>query len=138
MRYAGVGPRAAAAFIDVILAGIPIAIIVGDTYRQGGSAGVHLGNGGTLLWAVAMAAYYAVAERVWGTSIGKRILNLRVCDESGGRITGRASIVRNLMRFVDAFPYIVPYATGAIVMSHYDEERRLGDRLARTVVAYRD
>jgi uncharacterized RDD family membrane protein YckC len=142
MRYAGVGPRAAAVLIDAILAGIPLSIVVGilvgDSYHENGSAGVSLGNWGTLVWALAMVAYYAVAEGVWGTSIGKRILNLRVQAEEGGEIDAGAAVIRNLARFVDGFPYFIPYALGAILIGRDEEKRRLGDQLAHTVVTYRD
>ena len=142
MRYAGVGPRASAAFIDGIVAGIPLLVVIGiltgDTYDNGNTKGVQLGGWGTLIWALAMVGYYAVAELVWGTSIGKRILNLHVRGEKGERIDGRAALVRNIVRFVDGFPYFLPYALGAIVIARDDEKRRLGDHLAHTVVTYRD
>jgi uncharacterized RDD family membrane protein YckC len=142
MRYVGVGPRAAAAFIDGIVAGIPLAILVGlltgQTYSGNGSAGVDLNGWGTLIWALAMVGYYTVVEVVWGTSLGKRILNLRVRTEDGGEVDVPTALARNLARFVDGFPYVIPYMLGAVLVARDEKKRRLGDRFARTVVVYRD
>ncbi len=142
LRYAGTGSRAMAVLVDVIVAGIPVAVvagwIAGGTFRGNGSAGVHLGGWGVLLWALLMVAYYIVCEVAWGTSIGKRVLNLTVRADDGSRIGIRASVVRNLARFIDGFPYVVPYLVAAFAVSVDEEKQRIGDRLAHTVVVYRD
>jgi uncharacterized RDD family membrane protein YckC len=56
----------------------------------------------------------------------------------GAKPTWRAATLRNVLRFVDALPYVVPYLVGAVaVWNDREQSRRLGDRVARTVVTYR-
>jgi uncharacterized RDD family membrane protein YckC len=80
---------------------------------------------------------------------GKLVLGLRVRSATGEKLTLKASVVRNFLRVVDAFPYVIPYLVGAIavwsdgslgldpVPNERRLRRRLGDRAARTIVTYR-
>jgi hypothetical protein len=38
------------------------------------------------------------------------------------------------MRFLDAFPYVVPYLVGAVAISNSPKLQRWGDRTAETIV----
>jgi uncharacterized RDD family membrane protein YckC len=38
------------------------------------------------------------------------------------------------MRLVDSFPFVIPYLLGFVVALTDDEKRRLGDRVAGTLV----
>jgi uncharacterized RDD family membrane protein YckC len=77
---------------------------------------------------------YAIAlETAWsGQTVGKRVMNLRVIQESGVRIGFYHAALRNLARPVDRLPilYLVGGITALVSRSH----QRLGDMLAGTIV----
>ena len=54
--------------------------------------------------------------------------------EDGEPVTLEAALIRNLMRFLDALPYVVPYLVGSIVASNSPLMQRFGDRVAETMV----
>jgi uncharacterized RDD family membrane protein YckC len=69
-----------------------------------------------------------------GTSPGKAMLGLRIVGPDGGVPGLGRAFVRGLMLIVDAFPYIIPYLTGFICALTDDRHRRVGDRVANTLV----
>jgi uncharacterized RDD family membrane protein YckC len=73
-------------------------------------------------------------EGKYGASLGKRATRLRVVTEDGLPIDLEAALIRNVLRFLDAFPYLVPYLLGAIVASRSPMKQRFGDRVAETIV----
>jgi uncharacterized RDD family membrane protein YckC len=52
----------------------------------------------------------------------------------GSQIGFTASLVRNLLRIVDAIPFFIPYLVGAIIIWSTKLNQRLGDQAAKTVV----
>lgn len=78
-------------------------------------------------------AYFTYMEATFGQTFGKKLLGIVVVTEDGGPCDATDSVVRNLLRFADALP--VFYLLGAIVVIVTDEDQRLGDLLAETVVA---
>ncbi len=141
-RLAGVGSRAAAVLVDGALVFVGLGLVVGSisgqTYSGGGSHGFRLHGGASVAWLLLAYLYWIVLEAVWGTTVGKRLLNLRVVDEAGGAISWGQSAGRNLLRLVDGFPYVLPYLVGGVLAVGDDRKRRLGDRAAHTLVVYRD
>ena len=116
----------------------PVGALVGDASAKGGSLSVHLGGGGFAAYAGICLLYYAVFELIWGATIGKLIVGVRVRAEDGARPAPWQVVVRNLLRPVDVLPllYLVGYL---VVMATGPEHRqRIGDRLARTVVVPRE
>ena len=77
---------------------------------------------------------YAIAfEWFWhGQTIGKRLLGLRVMDESGLRLQFSQVVIRNLLRLVDRLPLM--YFLGGIACVLTAKHQRLGDIAAGTVV----
>jgi uncharacterized RDD family membrane protein YckC len=74
--------------------------------------------------------YFAVLEIVMGgQTLGKRALSMRVVGLDGGAPSTAALVVRNLLRGVDNF-------IGVILVAVDPMARRLGDRLAGTVVVH--
>lgn len=143
---AGVGSRAVAAFIDLIVCVcmfllcvigiVALANRVGDSHFK---AGDDISES----WAIAiiiilqfliMWGYYVIAEGVFdGQSIGKRVLRLRVVRDGGYAISFGASAIRNLFRAIDGQPfptYMIAIITGLSNKS----TKRLGDIVAGTVV----
>lgn len=78
--------------------------------------------------------YPIVLEWQLGATLGKLSQGIRVVDYKGGRITLKQSFVRNFLRIVDAFPYIIPYAVGIFNMADDERCRRVGDKVAGTIV----
>lgn len=66
-----------------------------------------------------------------GQSIGKKLIGLRVVDESGAALTGNYGpcVIRNAVLFIPFFPLVE-----LVVMLTNDETRRLGDQWGKTRV----
>ncbi|RRU02134.1 RDD family protein [Stenotrophomonas sp. 278] len=127
---AGPIPRALAWGIDfavrvfgLLLMSIPLAFL-GD-FGQGLYA---------CLMFLTMWAYTIVQEAIWGRTLGKRVLHLRVVAQDGAPIGWMASITRNLLRTVDMLPF--GYALGLLSSLFDPHGRRLGDLVAGTVVVH--
>jgi uncharacterized RDD family membrane protein YckC len=78
--------------------------------------------------------YFTILEGITGTTIGKVAVNIKVVREDGQPCGMRSSLVRNILRFVDGFPYVVPYYVGFRFVSNSPKKQRLGDRFAHTEV----
>jgi hypothetical protein len=71
-----------------------------------------------------------------GRSPGKQWMGLRVVQDDGTPIGWSASLLRNLLRFVDMLPF--GYFLGAISCLQHPNFKRLGDLAAGTLVIYRE
>src|SRR3546814_8030841 len=69
-----------------------------------------------------------------GQTPGKRAMELRVVSADGAPVGWLASIVRNLLRAVDALP--VGYGFGLVASLADPHGRRLGDMVASTLVVH--
>ncbi len=77
--------------------------------------------------------YSALLEGHWnGQTIGKRLLHLRVIDQTGLPLRIEQAWVRNLMRVFDALP--LAYLVGGISALSNPLMQRFGDRVAGTLV----
>lgn len=85
-----------------------------------------------LLWVL----YYILLEGLFGATIGKWAFRLRVMQLDGRPLGLRAVIVRNVLRLVDVLP--VGYLLGGIVALLSPLRRRVGDRVAQTIVIPRE
>src|SRR3954465_2752875 len=78
-------------------------------------------------------AYGALLEGFWnGQTIGKRLLHLRVIDQTGLPLRIEQALVRNIMRVFDALP--LAYLVGGISALSSPLMQRFGDRVAGTLV----
>ena len=78
-------------------------------------------------------AYSALLEGLWnGQTLGKRLLHLRVIDQTGLPLRMEQACVRNLMRVLDALPFA--YLVGGISALSSPLMQRFGDRVAGTLV----
>ena len=83
-----------------------------------------------LLW-----GYFSLFEAFWnGQTPGKRLLKIRVIQDSGRPITLFESLARNLLRVIDFLPSI--YLAGLVTMLCNAQGKRLGDLLAGTLVVH--
>lgn len=81
--------------------------------------------------------YFVVSEvSSGGRSPGKAAIGLRVVGDDGLPLTGRATIVRNLLRAVDILPS--SYVIGLVAMLTSQRSQRLGDLAAGTLVVRLD
>lgn len=136
-EYASVKARAIALAIDAFVwfaAVIPLGVIFGGISSSNGLFWIKLSGLPSLLATVLWLVYMTMTEGKHGASYGKRARGLRVVMEDGAPVTPEAALVRNLLRFVDAFPYVVPYLVGAYAASNSPKMQRFGDRIAETMV----
>jgi len=77
--------------------------------------------------------YFLFLEIVMaGQTPGKRLFNLRVVKDNGYPLSPLDSIVRNIVRIIDFFPFA--YGIGLITMFLNRRAKRLGDFAAGTIV----
>ena len=134
---ASVQARAIALGIDALVwlaAVIPLAVLYGGISSSNGLLWIKIAGPPLLLATVLWLAYMTLMESKYGASIGKRARGLLVVMEDGEPVTPEAALIRNLVRFLDALPYVVPYLVGAVVASNSPLMQRFGDRVAETIV----
>lgn len=138
---AGVGSRAAAAFIDslvqfaaLLILGISILLIARnapafwDNY-YGWIIGIAI-----IVFAVIGYGYYIAMELTTnGQTLGKKVLKLRAIRNNGQSITLKHSAIRNLFKmFIDIL------GIGPVLMFFNKEYKRVGDLAASTIVVSED
>lgn len=96
----------------------------------------YSGAGLFMLLLFSLEWFYAVLfEVLWnGQTPGKAAMSIRVIHDDGTPISWRASMLRNLVRFVDLLPFA--YQLGCISMVLSRDFKRLGDWVAGTLVVY--
>jgi uncharacterized RDD family membrane protein YckC len=95
-------------------------------------------SGVFVIWVVLTLGYFIIFETWFGGTIGKIVLGLRVRQDDGTPIELEAALLRNLLRIIDCFPYFIPYFLGALFIWAGSDRQRLGDRVAGTIVTWRD
>ncbi|HET7423196.1 MAG TPA: stage II sporulation protein M [Gemmatimonadales bacterium] len=137
LEIAGVGSRALAAILDmIILVGsflgvmTVLAILAGYGLTVGRLGSAILLLGGFAAW----TGYFIFFEGLrQGQTPGKRAVGIRVVMDTGYAVTLSAAAARNLLRTADFLP--PPYLTGALLVALHPRAKRLGDMVAGTVVA---
>lgn len=86
---------------------------------------------GAWLWVVAIA-YFALLEGLFGDTLGKAALAIKVTDLHGQPAGWRAVLIRNVLRVIDYQPGF--YLVGALVARFSPRRQRIGDHLAGTLV----
>jgi uncharacterized RDD family membrane protein YckC len=135
---ASLGDRLIATVLDMIVIGAAFAVIGSwVAARRGGETAQGFDLTGRpaaiviLLAGLVAFVYYWLAEWMFGATLGKAIVSLRVRDLAGQPIGPRASFIRTLARLIDAFAV---YLVGYLVAIFSKRRQRLGDHLAHTVV----
>ncbi len=137
VRLASIRSRAAAQLIDFTILGIIFVLI---TYLV---KGVWLMMPGNHLWIIfdpicgvfliAIFAYFISMEGLFGFTLGKLLIRIRVVSEKGAKITIMQSVRRNLCRLVDGIAvYIIGirFARKSMLLQRY------GDKFAQTIVIW--
>src|SRR5579872_2841110 len=81
-----------------------------------------------LLFLAIVVSYFTVFEASFGWTPGKLVFNLRVVDFFGGTPTVGQALLRNLMRLLDAYPYVVPNLVGMAILLSNRRRQRGGDK----------
>lgn len=145
-ELAGLGSRFMAHAIDLLVIGVilisfwvflvlgPLAFMVREAFSSAetfGSYGIALMI--LISFAVLWGYYFLLEGYYQGTTIGKKMMGIRVMREDGLPIGFYESAVRNFVRAADAFPPPT-YFLGGIVMHMDSTGKRLGDMVAGTIV----
>jgi len=133
LRLAGPVPRALARVLDHLFCAI--IWTVGLIFLS------FFGKFGIGIWLIGLFLiewFYPVLFEVYsqGATPGKKALGLAVLQDDGVPVGWSASVVRNLLRFVDFLPSL--YAFGLCSMFLNRDFKRLGDIVAKTIVIHRD
>jgi len=83
------------------------------------------------LWGAAIA-YFSLLEGLFGDTLGKALVGIKVTDLMGRPAGWRAVLIRNVLRIVDSFPGF--YLVGALVARFSPRRQRIGDHIAGTLV----
>ena len=134
--YQVTGRRIVAAFIDFIPLVI-LFLVMAATMGEFGSTdndgfSVSLNGGPAVLFFLLVLAYYLLSEGVTGLTLGKWLMELRVVKLDGKPYDPRAVLMRNIIRIVDALPFL--YLVGLISVAVSQKNQRLGDLAAGTLV----
>lgn len=139
---AGIGSRFLAVFVDTLIQGtLYVFLFIVLVLLSAFDAAVQLPRqlrdlAPTLILVVLFLVqfgYFMLFELITGGQTpGKRLMNLRVIKESGYPLSPLDSVIRNLIRIIDFFPFA--YGVGVIVMFLNDHSKRLGDFAAGTLV----
>jgi len=142
-QLAGLGNRMGAWVIDTILASficlvvvvMPMLLVFVLLGYDGTSSEVARTIGGLvvcLLVGVVYFGYFILMEGLYGATVGKKLLSIRVVGENGGDISMGASAIRNILRIVDSLPFA--YILGIALIAINDDEQRVGDIAGSTYV----
>jgi uncharacterized RDD family membrane protein YckC len=142
-RYAGLWPRLLALGIDGLLfcaVFFPVTRLVKGVWLMQPTdhrwvSGWFITDPLCLSFLVIMGLYFVLLEGWLGATLGKVVLGLRVVG-ADGQVPGlRASVLRNLLRFVDGLPAF--HLVGIVLILRSAERTRFGDRIAGTRVVDR-
>jgi uncharacterized RDD family membrane protein YckC len=134
---AEVNLRARALVVDMLVGlamWLPLSLLLGGFSRSNGILRIQIGGVPFLCSVVLWMVYMTVMEGKYGASLGKRAKGLRVVSVDGSPLTLEASLIRNILRFLDAAPYVVPYLVGIMAANRSPLKQRFGDRVAETMV----
>jgi uncharacterized RDD family membrane protein YckC len=131
LPVAGLAPRALAWLIDAMIKGVTL-LLTGFALGALGASGtaIYLLTFFMLLW-----IYNVVFEVLrHGATPGKAALGIRVVNSNGTPVGWTGSLIRNLIRSVDALPGT--YLFGLLAVITGENFQRLGDLAAGTMVVY--
>src|SRR5881296_3806559 len=140
-ELAGVGSRLAAGLLDLLLLFLGLlalwiggGAIIGSVSSAPGMRG-WLSAGMIILTFCFLWGYFTLFEALnGGRTPGKQALGIRVVMDTGRSITPPASVVRNLVRFIDCYFPALPFAPALLSIALHPSNKRLGDMAAGTIV----
>ena len=151
LAYKGVGIRFVALLIDWFILSVVLGLIAVALGSSSGACDSITYIGATLtvngkqtfyglcgypaaIFMLGGFAYFILLEWLWGGTLGKLSLGIRVRTAADQPIGFKESLIRNLLRIIDSLPFCIPYLLGAILVWTSPEKQRLGDRAAGTII----
>ena len=144
IRYelAGLGSRFLAMFIDftfqiaaafvVVVGGLILASILGYSVARQLGTSVAIAALAVVLFLI-FFGYFIIFETIWnGTTPGKHLIGIRVVRDGGFPLDFMGAVIRNVIRSLEFS--LGFYAISAIVVLISNENKRLGDFAAGTIV----
>lgn len=138
--YAGLGSRFLALLIDGILLSavfFPTTKIMKGVWIM--SPSDHLWRVGwfvsdplCMIFLLVVLVYFVSLEGVFGRTVGKWFLGLRVVRKDGGNPGLVRALLRNILRLIDALPVLS--ILGVVLIIRTPEKARVGDLVAGTRV----
>lgn len=129
------GRRVAAGLIDlgvVLVIALLVGGIFGNDADPDAAASASFGTLDRLLLVGLVLAYYFLTETLYGQTLGKRVMRIRVVAVDGGKASPVAIGIRTALRVIDGLFF---YLIGLVVILATGERRaRLGDIAAKTKV----
>ncbi|MHC4609428.1 MAG: RDD family protein, partial [Planctomycetota bacterium] len=142
LRYAGLWIRGLALLLDWLVfcaAFFPITRVVKGVWLM--RASDHRWTHGhfvfdplCLYFLLVIIAYFVFLEGLFGATLGKMVVRIRVVAPDGEPIGMAKSIVRNALRLVDGLPAL--NLVGIVLILTSPQKARFGDRVARTRVVW--
>ena len=146
---AGLMSRFLALLVDTVLSliityALFLAVLLVSVLLSAGGAAVGGSGVGEQIFGLGIAAQYVIwflidwgymvlLETVWsGQTVGKKMMGLRVIQDTGVRVGVYQSLLRNLVRPLDKLPIL--YLVGGTAALFSGSQQRLGDLLAGTIV----
>ncbi len=138
-EIAGIGSRFIAAILDYIIQALAFTVFgIGLAALASAFPSIaERSTAGLVILVTASAfiflGYFILFEMIWnGQTPGKRVAGIRVIRDNGTPITITESLIRNLLRVVDALPFA--YGVGIMSILLSKRSKRIGDFAAGTVV----
>ncbi len=133
LTYQGFAPRLVAQIIDGIILLI-LNYMIGAGTAGATSFEFYNAQAYPLLGAgfLIFLLYFVFLEGMWGATVGKMVMKIKVVREDGSPCGLGPAVIRNILRIIDILPFL--YIIGLIFMSRSDKKQRLGDKVAKTVV----
>jgi len=146
LRYAGVGIRFGARFIDGLVFIVPFVIfailVLPNVLRTAAANRTPAANGTFVLAALVFSLFYEVLMlRYWGATLGKMACGLKVVRADGSSLDWGVSFGRYFMYnvVICAVPFVnwILLITTAIMAGTDEQKRGLHDRVCDTRVIYK-
>lgn len=134
LNYQGVMKRIIAGIVDFILSFLFFGFFVGLISGQTTKNGFELSGLPAFIAILLMVLYFVIMEGIWGATVGKFLLKIKVVKVDGSPCDIQASLIRNVLRVVDG---LFIYLVGIILIVKSDKKQRFGDMIAKTVVVAR-
>lgn len=131
---AGVVPRLLAWSIDLLLRSIIIAILSIALFFSLGTTGMGIALIVIFLLEWFYPVYFELRQQ--GQTPGKKVMGLYVAHSDASPVTPAASLLRNVLRFVDFLPALYGFAFVSMLFNR--RFQRLGDLAADTVVLHKN
>jgi uncharacterized RDD family membrane protein YckC len=146
LRYAGVGIRFGARFVDGLLFIVPFlivaALVLPNMLRTAGNRPPTMFNGTFVLGTLVFSLFYEVLMlRYWGATLGKMACGLKVVRSDGSSLGWGVSFGRYFMYnvVISAVPFVnwILLITTAVMAGTDEQKRGLHDRVCDTRVIYK-